>query len=384
MRILSIVLLTAGTCIAAPFVPADSKQILETLPEAPADSFSRELRQLRRELARDPRNLELATRLARGYIQRSRAEGDPRYLGYAQAALAPWWGTGSPAGVLVLRATIRQSLHDFPNALADLSAALEMEPRNAQAWLTRATIQQVRGEFGEALKSCRPLERLAGELLATACWAGAASMSGQADASYERLRETLARQHGASAGLRQWILTSLAEMAQRQGKNRLAEAHFKEALAAGEPDIYLKGAYADFLLDEERYAEAAALLKNELRADALLLRLTLAEQKLRRPSASGHVEALKARFSASRMRGDSLHRREEARFTLYVLSEPQEALRLAHENWAAHRERWDARIFLEAAHAAGDPGAARPVRDWLRDNRVQDVRLASLAQQATR
>jgi Tfp pilus assembly protein PilF len=384
MRILSVVLLAAGTSIAAPFVPADPKAVLERLPEAAADSFSRELRQLRRELARDPGNLELSTRIARGYIQRARAEADPRYLGYAQAALAPWSGAGSPASVLVLRATIRQGLHDFPNALADLSAALEIEPRNAQAWLTRATIQQVRGEFGEALKSCRPLERLAGELLATACRAGAASMSGEAGESYERLRETLARHRAAPPRVRQWALTSLAEMAERQGKSRLAEAHFKEALAAGEPDAYLKGAYADFLLDERRHAEAAALLRNELRADALLLRLALAEQALSLPRAAGHVEALKARFLASRMRGDSLHRREEARFALHVLNQPHEALRLAQENWAAHREPWDARIYLEAAVAAGNAAAARPVLEWLRDNRVQDVRLAALAQQAPR
>jgi tetratricopeptide (TPR) repeat protein len=384
MRILSLVLLISGTCVAAPFVPADPKTVLEKLPEAPAGSFSRELRQLRRELARDPENLVLATRVARGYIQRARAEADPRYLGYAQAALAPWWDAGSPAVVLVLRATIRQSLHDFPNALADLSAALEIDPRNAQAWLTRATIRQVRGEFGEALESCRPLERLAGELVATACWAGAAGMSGHSEASYERLRETLARQRAASPGVRQWVLTSLAEMAERQGKSRLAEAHFKEALATDEPDAYLKGAYADFLLDEERHTEVAALLRNELRADALLLRLTLAEQKLGLARASEHVEALKARFTASRMRGDSLHRREEARFALHALRAPNEALRLALENWSVHREPWDARIFLEAALAAGNPGAARPVLDWLRANRVQDVRLAALAQQAAR
>src|SRR6185503_20195154 len=134
MRILSVVLLAAGTCVAAPFVPADPKEVLETLPVASADPFSRELRQLR---------LALARRAARRYIERARADADPRYLGYAQAALAPWWNAGAPASVLVLRATIRQSLHDFPSALADLSAALEIEPRNAQAWLTRATIQQV-------------------------------------------------------------------------------------------------------------------------------------------------------------------------------------------------------------------------------------------------
>jgi tetratricopeptide (TPR) repeat protein len=384
MRILSVVLLAAGTCVAAPFVPADPKEVLETLPVASADRLSRELRQLRLELASYPRNLELATRAARGYIQKARAEADPRYLGYAQAALAPWWDFGAPASVLVLRATIRQSLHDFPNALADLSAALKLEPRNAQAWLTRATIQQVRGAFGEAMESCRPLERLAGELVATACWAGGASMSGQAGASYERLRDTLAQQPGASAGVRQWVLTSLAEMAERQGQSRVAEAHFKEALAVAEADAYLKGAYADFLLDGGRAAEAAALLKNEIRADGLLLRLALAEAALGLPRAGGHVEALGARFSAARLRGDSLHRREEARFNLHLLKQPHEALRLAQENWAVHREPWDARVYLEAALAARRPDAARPVLDWLKENRVEDVRLASLVRKALR
>jgi len=96
------------------------------------------------------------------------------------------------------------------------------------------------------------------------------------------------------------------------------------------------------------------------------------------------VDALEARFSAARLRGDSLHRREEARFTLHLLKQPHDALRLAQENWAVHREPWDARIYLEAALAAGSSGAAQPVLDWLQDNRVHDVRLVALARQAGR
>ena len=377
-------MLITGNCAAAPFVPADPKEVLERLPEAPGDLAAQELRQMRRELGRDPQNLELALRVARRYIGRSRAEADPRYLGYAQASLAPWWDAASPASVLVLRATIRQSLHDFSGALADLSLALESQPHNPQAWLTRATIQQVRGEFAEALRSCRPLERLAGELVATACSAGAASMKGQADESYARLREALARERPVTPGVRLWVLTGLAEMAQRLGRSDLAEGHFKEALALAEPDAYLKAAYGDFLLDEGRHREVLALLKDDVRADGLLLRLTLAERAVQAPAAREHADALKARFAASRIRGDSLHRREEARFTLYVLNQPHEALRLARENWNVHREPWDARIYLEAALAAGNPGAARPVLEWLRENRVQDVKLAGLAGQAAR
>lgn len=373
-----------GDCAAAPFVPADPKEVLERLPEPAADPAARKLKQMRRELSRDPRNLDLAIRVARRYIEKARAEADPRYLGYAQAALGPWWGAPSHAVVLVLRATIRQSLHDFAGAAADLSAALKTEPRNAQAWLTRATIEQVRGEFAAARASCQPLERLAGELVATACSTGVASLNGQAESSYERLREVLAKHSQAAPGLRLWVLTGLAEMAQRQGKNRDAEDYFRQALALGAADAYLKAAYADFLLDQGRHAEVVALLKKEIRADGLLLRLTLAQQALQAPGAAEHAEALAARFAASRIRGESLHRREEARFALHVQRRPQDALRLARENWEVHREPWDARIFLEAALAAGNPAAARPVLDWLRQTRLQDVTLARLAGEATR
>jgi Tfp pilus assembly protein PilF len=376
--------MVAGDCAAAPFVPSDPSEVLERLPEAATDPAARELRQMRRELSRDARNLDLAVRVARRYIEKARTEADPRYLGYAQAALGPWWDAPSPASVLVLRATIRQSGHDFANALADLSAALRIEPGNAQAWLTRATIQQALGDFDEAMRSCRPLERLAGELIATACSAGAASLNGEAASSYERLRQVLARHPQAAPGLRVWVLTALAEMAQRQGKDRDAEDYFRQALALGAADAYLKAAYADFLLDQGRHAEVVALLKREIRADALLLRLTMAEHALNAPGAAEHTEALKARFSASRTRGDGLHRREEARFALHVLGRPQEALGLARENWEVHREPSDARIFLEAALAAGDLAATRPLLAWLREKRLQDVTLAKLAEQAAR
>ena len=61
---------------------------------------------------------------------------------------------------------------------------------------------------------------------------------------------------------------------------------FKQALALGRRDPYLLGAYADLLLDQGRAREAAELLKNENRADGLLLRLALAESMLTpRPAA---------------------------------------------------------------------------------------------------
>ena len=67
--------------------------------------------------------------------------------------------------------------------------------------------------------------------------------------------------------------------------------------------------------------------------------------------------------------------REEARFTLHLLHAPQEALKLARENWQVQKEPADLRILLEAALAAHDNAAVDEVKDWLRNSGLQDVQL---------
>jgi hypothetical protein len=80
------------------------------------------------------------------------------------------------------------------------------------------------------------------------------------------------------------------------------------------------------------------------------------------------------------MRGDTVHRREEARFALHLLNDPATALRLATENWRVQREAWDARLLLEAALAANAPSAAAEVLHWLKATRLEDPQIARLVQ----
>src|SRR4051812_39524893 len=120
-------------------VPTDPSEVLETLPVSLESGPHKEIKALRRALAARPDDLPRAVRLARLDIGLARERSDPRYLGHAQAALAPWWSTeNAPVEVLVLRATIEQSLHDFESALRDLDAAVRRDPQHVQAWLTRA------------------------------------------------------------------------------------------------------------------------------------------------------------------------------------------------------------------------------------------------------
>jgi tetratricopeptide (TPR) repeat protein len=374
---LSIPSITSGE----PFLPQQDAQVLERLTVKATDPVAREIRALRASLLRDPQNMDMAVALATKLIEQSRSEGDPRFLGQAQAVLAPWLDHPTPpSSTLLLRAMIRQHAHEFDLALADLDEVLNMQPANAQAWLTRASIYQVQGRYDEARRACQPLLRLAGRHVALTCVGDIAGLSGQAATSREMLTASLERP-GISARERLWILTILAEMAARTGDATAAEKHFLDAQSLGVKDHYLLGAYADFLLDHARAQEVITLLQHETRADGLLLRLTLAEQSLHLPASKDHTAELTARFAAGRERGTRVHVREEARFTLALLHDPQTALTLAQANWEVQKEPWDARLLLETALAAGNRHAARPVIAWLHSNHVEDMRLQQLVVQ---
>src|SRR3954468_20555254 len=73
---------------ATPYVPTDDSVVLERLPER-GEPTLRELKRMRKALANGPSNIEGAVAVARRAIDASRATGDPRFLGQAQAALSP-------------------------------------------------------------------------------------------------------------------------------------------------------------------------------------------------------------------------------------------------------------------------------------------------------
>jgi Tfp pilus assembly protein PilF len=365
-------LVWAGLAQATPYLPASGAQVVERLP-SPSDPAQRELRRLRAELATSPDKLPLAAALARRYIEQARIEGDPRYLGYAQAVLAPWWKRAQPPlEVLVLRATLLQGNHQFAAALADLDTVVSQDSGNAQAWLTRATVLLVTGDHAAAKASCMRLYSRAPALIVQACLASVGSVSGHAAQNYAALEAALDKDSGADPAVRTWVMTLLAEMAERSGDALAAQKYFSRALASGGADSYLQGAYADFLLNQGRPAEVVNLLVDKTRVDALLLRYALALKAIHSPQAAAQTEVLRTRFEAAMLRGDTVHQREQARFELQLRNDAKNAVRLAKLNWATQKEPADLRVLLEAAVAADDKAAARTAMDWIRKTGLQD------------
>src|SRR5262245_60806072 len=112
---------------AAPAVPKDDNQVLERLPMRRADPVAVELRQLR------------GAALARRYFELAMAQGDPRYVGYAEAALRNA-SDDSRAEVLLVGGLLKQYRHDFDGALRDLEGALREDPELLGAHSWRAAI----------------------------------------------------------------------------------------------------------------------------------------------------------------------------------------------------------------------------------------------------
>ena len=268
-------------------VPADDDAVVERLPRAVAGERA-ELRTLRAQLDREPGNLPLALALAERYIALGRAESDPRFYGYAEGVMRPWaGGERPPPDVMVMRATLAQYRHDFAAAAADLDAAIAADPGNARAWLTLATVDRVQGRYASAGEACSRLFRLAPLIVTFTCLADVGSLHGQAKANYARLHALYQDSDDLDPQVRIWTLTVLAESAARADDPVAAEAHFREALAVGRRDAALLAAYADFLFDRQRPADVRDLLQKEGRADALLLRLAVAERMLGRPGLDG-------------------------------------------------------------------------------------------------
>ena len=356
---------------AAVRTPSDPGEVIARVPTRDAEEIA-----ARRALAGDPAELEAAVQIARAEIRRARETSDPRYLGRAQATLHAWWAMAAPpADVLLLRATIRQSLHEFGLARADLDRLIALRPDDANAQLTRAVVATVTGDYAAARESCA---RLAG-LVAVTCRAPLDALAGRLDEARTELARALRGR--VRTELRSWAETTLAELALQAGDRADAEALLRGVLARDADDAYARAALADVLMVRGAHAEASALLAGRESIDSALVRRAIAEHAIGGPDEARLVQQMRDRIAAAAERGDRIHLREEARFALEVDGDAARALRLARDNWDVQKELADARLLVHAAVAARDRTAAEPVLAWVHATGVRDAELAVAMQE---
>lgn len=369
---------------ARPYVPASDATVLEHLPSV-ADPRVRAFNALRSQRTAAPRDPHLAIDLARAYLDYGRATGDARYLGRAQAVIAPLLGRHPPrVDALLVEATLLQSRHQFAESRRVLQALLLRDPDNTEGWLTLSAVALVQGDMGTAQRACARLLMQSDALVAAGCIAAKDTVTGHARDALQILDAVAAQAEGAPAAERAWIHGLRADAARTLGHTSGADLAFRRALALTPGDNYLVADYADFLLDHDRAREALALTVGGAQSDTTFLRQVLAETALGLPQASQDATKMAARFADLERRGDRrLYAREAARFALHVLHDPRQALQLAQADWVFQHAPEDARAFLDAALASGRAEAARPVLDFVANTGLEDPVVRALARSAT-
>src|SRR5262249_18901431 len=132
--------------------PRDATEVVARVPSRRADPELGRIAALERRLAAGPRRAAPPPGGAPRPLREARRRPDPRYVGRAEAALAPWWElTAPPDAVQLLRATLRQTRHEFLPALADLDRLVARSPGDAQAQLSRAVVLTVLGRYAPAI-----------------------------------------------------------------------------------------------------------------------------------------------------------------------------------------------------------------------------------------
>lgn len=372
------VVLVQSVVAKEPYVPKSDDEVLETLPKS---LISDELTTLRRQLSESPSDINLAVKVAGRYLAMGSLEGDPRFFGYARAALKPWWDQEEPpTRVLRLRAKLREKDHRYDDALVDLRALLDKEPKNSQAWIEVTNILRVQGKYDEAWGACHTLSEFGDEIPNAICRIPLQAATGKAQDADVLLTEILPEARKQFPSVVQWIRTMQSKVAYALGRTDETEQFLRNGLANSPEDKYLIRDYADFLLDQQRNDEVFELVRDHINDNGVLLRGAIAAKRLGKETLAKEWAAqLSTRFEEIRLRGVQPHGRFESRYELEVNNEPKLALRLALTNWEKQKETRDTRNVLEAAIAAGDAKAAQPVVAFLRKHGTEDVVLRDLA-----
>ena len=367
---------------AGPYTPTNDAEVVERLPGRASDPAIRRVDSLRKQLAARPDDAPLRVEIARRYFDLAMAQGDPRYVGYASAALAPL-AKAPPdnADYAMVRGLLLQFSHEFEPALASLAKASELNPTSPEPLLWRSAIFMVQARYKEAAAECNRAAPLAEPLVGVGCSAYAQATSGQLESAFESLATAVKAAPQAAPELLLWQNTRLAEMAWRLQRFDAAENYFKSAIKQGVTDQFLLGAYADFLIARQRPLEVIKLLTDWERSDILLLRLALAGRAAKDPRAADWASQLRDRFQAANQRGDRLHEQEAARFELDIEGNASKALALATKNYTLQKEPRDAEVLMRAALDAKQPKEAQPALNWLRSSGYQDPSFAQLAAQ---
>ncbi len=293
--------------------------------------------------------------------------GDARLAARADAMLARLPDGGSPE-LLKAKAFAAQHRHDFTAALHLLDAALDKDPDDGEARLSRSQIQIVQGRLDLARNDCGTLTMSMQAESASLCLVALTMRRGD-QAQAAGLADRLIAQAESEPELMRYLLTTRGEIASR-ANDAHANQWFKRALTYAPDDVRTLAAYARHLRAHGDNRKVLDLLESAPDTDGLQLQRALAAHALGTTDAPALVASQGRRYALAHAVGSQPELRDEAEYLLTLRGDAPAALRLALRNFEQQRDVEDIDILQRAALATGHPEALAGLQAWARSQQL--------------
>lgn len=352
---------------------------------ADAEAIAGAIRFLEDRVRRDPDDFIALNKLGGYYLQRLRETGDLNFLELAgrtaRASLAAMPEVQNPSG-LGLRAQVAFAAHDFAGARDCATRLTRLRPGESfpQQMLGDALLEL--GDYDAAAGAYRRAERTGGRTAFVAARLGRlAALRGEDEAARRDYSEALALALALVPASREtvaWCRWQLGEAAFNAGDYPAAEGHYRDSLTTF-PDYYralgglgrARAARGDLQGAIEAYERAARQLPDPAFVAALGDLYQIAGREAEAARQFQLCEQM-ARLAAA---GGAPYNRQLALFYADHDLQPEEAYRLAREEYAARRDIYGADALAWTALKAGRGVEARQaMREALRLG-TRDARL---------
>ena len=367
--LLAVAVATKVAAASERFVPTRPDFVVANVRQAIPDETLAKL--LERQHA-EPSSEAAALELASAFIDRARRLREPRFMGRAEALLAPLASRAhADAAARRLYADTLQYRHDFAHAIRILDELIREQPRDADSRLRRASLHLTRGDFANARSDCARVASLDGAAAAAgfACLSEVLAGTGQL-ASASAMLEVMGKSQGALPDdARAYLLSAHAALEDRAGRHERAVEIYGEALSRAPEDDSIRGAMADVLAQQGDFARARSIVAVENPSLTLLVREAAWSSGDRREALVRRAHEWLELESA---RGDAGHLREAAMLAL-ASGDAAAALAAARRNFELQRELADVRVLASASVLAQDDEAQRALRVWIGDTGFADV-----------
>lgn len=282
-----------------------------------------------------------------------RNTANPRFLGDVERELAAVPNSERSSKFYLYRASLRQSLHLFDEALADLKLISGMRSDTLESLMMQYTIAFVSGNYQAAKQACSALKKYENNLYAASCEQQLQAVTGDATTAYHQLKAAMA-EFGVLSDPQalSWASGTLADIAERADRDDVLTL-WQLALQLNRDDLYTRARLSAILLAQGNYQQVMSLTEEYTAVDALAVHRAIAQQYL--GEAAELIAILRERFDEALWRGEVLHKRAYAQFLLDVEQQPQAALAMAEQNWE-HQREWPDAVILSRARDAVDRG----------------------------